>query len=60
MGKYILYIAIALVVAFTANFFGIVSIPWLDAPIPKDSTYYRGGAEKIDKAADEALKDSGK
>ncbi|GEM_PF-1426895 len=60
MGKYILYIAIALVVAFTANFFGIVNIPWLDAPIPKDSSYYRGRSEKVDKAADEALKDSGK
>jgi len=60
MGKYILYIVIALIVAFTANFFGIIHVPWLDAPIPKNSSYYRGGSEKIDKAADEALKDGGK
>jgi hypothetical protein len=58
MGKYILYIVIALIVAFTANFFGIVSIPWLDVPFATDSG--RSGAEKIDKAADEALKDTGK
>ncbi len=56
MGKYILYIVIALIIAFAANFFGFVSIPWLDVPFATESSYYRGGAEKIEKAADEASK----
>ncbi len=55
MGKYILYIVIALVIAFAANFFGFVRIPWLDVPFATDTNYYRGGTEKHEKAADEAL-----
>lgn len=60
MGKYFVYIFIALAIAFTANFFGVVRIPWLDVPFATDSGYYRGGAEKIEKAADEASKDATK
>ena len=56
MGKYILYIVIALIIAFAANFFGIVRIPWLDIPFATDSSYYRGGAERQEKAADDVLK----
>ncbi len=56
MGKYILYIVIALIIAFAANFFGFVRIPWLDVPFATESSYYRGGAEKHQKAADDALK----
>ena len=56
MGKYILYIVIALIIAFAANFFGFVRIPWLDVPFATESSYYRGGAEKRQNAADDALK----
>lgn len=58
MGKYVLYIVIALIIAFTANFFGVVRIPWLDLPFQSDG--YRSGTERIQKSADDALKDNSK
>jgi hypothetical protein len=58
MGKYILYIVIAFMIAFAANFFGVVRIPWLDLPFSSDG--YRSGTERIQKTADDAMKDNAK
>lgn len=55
MGKFLLYAVIILILAFAANFFGILSIPWLDSPVSTDKTYYTGGRDRMDKAVNEAL-----
>lgn len=47
MGKILLYVVIAFIVAFAANFFGIVSIPWLDPPIKSERSYYTGHSERV-------------
>jgi len=43
MGKYFLYAVIALIIAFTANFFEIVDIPWLDLPVDDANTLVNQG-----------------
>ncbi len=55
MGKYVLYIVIALIIAFAANFFGIVSIPWLDVPFQTDQSYYTKGMDSHNEAAKKVL-----
>lgn len=57
MGKFFLYGVIILIIAFTANFFGVVSIPWLDVPFATDKSYYTNGAEKHNEFAKEILED---
>jgi hypothetical protein len=53
MGKYVLYAVIALIIAFTLNFFKIVDIPWLDVPFSMEAK--QEGADKIKTEADKAL-----
>lgn len=57
MGKYILYLIIAFIIAFGLHFFQVVHIPGFDRvmPLPDSADYYRGGSERHDKAAQEAL-----
>ncbi len=57
MGKYVLYITIALIIAFFANFFGFVEIPWLDPPIPTEKSHYTKGSDRMKDAAEDVLKD---
>ena len=45
MGKYFLYAVIALIIAFTANFFEIVHIPWLDLPVDDANTLVNQGRD---------------
>lgn len=54
MGKYVLYAVIALIIAFSLNFFGVVDIPWLDVPFSLEAK--KEGADKTKNAADEAFK----
>ncbi len=53
MGKYVLYAVIALIIAFSLNFFKVVEIPWLDVPFSMEAK--KEGSKKIDSAAKEAL-----
>ncbi len=53
MGKYVLYLVIALMLAFGLNFFGIVDIPFLDVPFSLEAQ--KEGSEKVDDAAQKAL-----
>lgn len=53
MGKYILYLVIAFIIAFAANFFGVVDIPWLDPPFATDRGYYTEGTDKKNRAVEE-------
>ncbi len=55
MGKFILYGVILIIIAFGANFFGFVSIPWLDVPFASEKSYYTKGTERHNEAAKEAL-----
>lgn len=51
MGKYIFYVIFALIVAFTANYFGFIHIPWLDLPV--SSSVYKEKVETFQKKIDE-------
>lgn len=53
MGKYILYAVIALIIAFTANFFGIVHISWLDLPVEDAGTHVNQGRDQTREAIEE-------
>lgn len=55
MGKFMLYGVIVFIIAFAANFFGFVSIPWLDVPFATEKSYYTRGTERRNEAAREAL-----
>lgn len=46
MGKYVLYAVIALIIAFFANFFGVVDIPFLDLPVDDAGTHVNQGRDK--------------
>lgn len=58
MGKFILYLVIAVIIAFAANFFGIISIPWMDPPIKTEKSYYTGGRDRIKDSVNEMEKNS--
>ena len=47
MGKYIFYLVVIVIIAFAANFFGIISIPWLNPPIETQESYYTGGRDRV-------------
>ncbi|MFP4347398.1 MAG: hypothetical protein ACOC23_03870 [Thermodesulfobacteriota bacterium] len=55
MGKFMLYGVIILIIAFAANFFGFVSIPWLDVPFATEKSYYTHGTDRKNEAAKEIL-----
>ena len=55
MGKYVLYAVIAIIIAFSLNYFGVVEIPWLDPPISVEDA--GEGNKQKHKAAKEALGD---
>jgi hypothetical protein len=56
MGKYILIAVIALITAFGLNYFGVIDVDWLDPPFSMEAK--EQGAQKIEKAAEEALGDN--
>lgn len=56
MGKYVLIAVIALILAFGLNFFGVIDVDWLDPPFSVESK--KEGAQKVEKAAEEALGDN--
>lgn len=58
MGKYVLYAVIALIIAFFANFFGIVDIPFLDLPVDDAGTLVNQGRDNTRQAIDEIDKNN--
>ncbi|GBC63492.1 hypothetical protein DENIS_4486 [Desulfonema ishimotonii] len=55
MGKYILYLLIAFIIAFAVDFFGVYDIPYIGSPVPDDASFYRKGQERMNDAARDAL-----
>lgn len=60
MGKYIFFAVVALVIAFFANLFGFVDIPWLDPPGYASGSYVNKGRERMREAVDDVFEESGK
>jgi hypothetical protein len=58
MGKYLLYGVIVLTLLFTANFFGIIHISWLDTPFATKKSYYTEGTDKKNDAVKEIFNNS--
>ncbi len=54
MKNVIITAVVLLIVAFFANFFGVVSIPWLDLPFGLDKQY-GGSAHEAAQQADQAV-----
>jgi len=55
MAKYVLYAVIAIIIAFSLNYFGVVDIPWLEPPVSVEDA---GDSNKQKReAADKALGD---
>jgi len=58
MGKYIFYLFLAIIIAFAANYFGIISIPWLDVSLDEDAKVMTRHMDETNQTIQKALDDS--
>jgi len=58
MGKYIFYFFLAIIITFAANYFGIVSIPWLDVSFEEETAVMTHHMDETNQTIQKALEDS--